>query len=116
MVPKLLAPRSYETRPDLVRAVQQMTERVSPEGMIGALQALRDRPDSTPLLGQIHIPALVIHGADDQIIPVREAENTASLIPGAELIVIADAGHLPNLEQTSRFNLALREFIKNVYG
>ncbi|MFQ5436743.1 MAG: alpha/beta fold hydrolase, partial [Anaerolineae bacterium] len=68
MLPKLMAPASYEDE-ELVAYVREMMEITSPEGMMGALQAMKNRPDSTPTLKKIKAPTLVIHGEEDQIIP-----------------------------------------------
>jgi 3-oxoadipate enol-lactonase len=78
---------------------------------------MRDRPDSTPLLSHIECPALIIHGADDQLIPVSEAQSMHTQLPGSRLVIIPNAGHLPNLEQPELFNQAVREFLLSLpYG
>lgn len=111
MLPKLLAPETYEGDEDVVAFVRDMMAGTSVEGMVGALMAMKERPDSTPLLAEIAAPTLVIHGADDQIVPLGEAEAMAEAISTAEFVVIPDAGHLPNLEQPDLFNDALYEFM-----
>ncbi len=45
------------------------------------------------LLKELRCPALVIHGADDPVIPAAAAKDTAGSIPGAELVVIPGMGH-----------------------
>jgi pimeloyl-ACP methyl ester carboxylesterase len=45
------------------------------------------------LLKALRCPALVLHGADDPVIPASGAKDTAESIPGAELIVIPGMGH-----------------------
>ncbi|MBK8987767.1 MAG: alpha/beta fold hydrolase [Chloroflexi bacterium] len=114
MLPKLLAPQTYTEDDEVVEFVQEMMEGTSLEGMIGALQAMKERPDSTPTLAQIDVPTLIIHGADDQLIPVAEAEAMAAAIDGAQLVVIPDAGHLPNLEQIDAFSDAVIDFIDSL--
>jgi pimeloyl-ACP methyl ester carboxylesterase len=47
----------------------------------------------------IAYPTLVVHGADDRLVPVAHSEHTASLIPGAELRVLDGVGHLSLGEQ-----------------
>ena len=84
----------------------------SPEGIVGALGAMRDRPDSTPDLPGLAVPALVIHGEDDQLIPSSEAEAMAAALPEAELVIVPGAGHMVNLEQPAVFNDALRDFLR----
>jgi pimeloyl-ACP methyl ester carboxylesterase len=44
-------------------------------------------------LGRLRIPALVIHGADDPVIPAAHGEDTARSIPGAELLIVPGLGH-----------------------
>ena len=45
------------------------------------------------LLRQLRCPALVLHGADDPVIPAAAAKDTAESIPGAELIIVPGMGH-----------------------
>jgi 3-oxoadipate enol-lactonase len=69
------------------------------------------RVDSTPLLAQVKVPALVVTGEEDEIIPVEESRRMAAAIPGATLVIIPGAGHLANLEQPDAFNAALNTFL-----
>lgn len=113
MLPKLMAPDSYEDD-ELVDFVKEIMEGTSVEGMIGALQAMRDRPDSTSTLAKIAVPTLIIHGEADQLIPIAEAEAMYRAIEEAEMVVIEDAGHLPNLEQPDVFNDAVIDFLEEL--
>jgi len=72
---------------------------------------MRDRIDSTPHLSEIEVPTLIVHGADDRLIPPSEAEAMHQAIPGSRLELIHGAGHLPNLEQEEEFNDRLAEFL-----
>ncbi len=114
MLPKMLAPQNVETDEELVDYVKEVMSNASLNGVVGALNAMRDRIDSTPTLGDIDVPVLIIHGADDQLIPVSEAELMFKAIPDAELVVIPDAGHLPNLEQPDMFNDAVIDFLEEL--
>jgi pimeloyl-ACP methyl ester carboxylesterase len=115
MLPKLLAPAAYEAEPDLAGFVKRMMLETTVEGIVGALGAMRDRPDSTPDLENLDVPTLIIHGADDQLIPRTEAEAMAQALPDATLAIAAGAGHLPNLEQPEFFNDTLRDFLEGFY-
>jgi len=116
MLPKMLSPKNYESDKELVEYVKEIMGSVSLNGVVGALAAMRDRVDSTPMLGDIDVPVLIIHGADDQLIPVSEADAMYKAIPNAELVVIPDAGHLPNLEQPDIFNDAVIDFLDELLG
>jgi 3-oxoadipate enol-lactonase len=111
MLEKLLSPATFKDQPDLVRTVRAMMSRQSVSGTLAALYGMAERPDSRPMLGEISVPTLVVVGADDMLTPVADAELMVDAIPGSDLVVIPDAGHLSNLEQPQVFNQALREFL-----
>jgi 3-oxoadipate enol-lactonase len=111
MLPKLVSPITLTTNPLLMSAIRAIMLETSVNGVVGALQGMRDRPDSTSLLSQISFPVLIVHGADDQLIPLREAEAMQRRIPGSRIVVIPVAGHLANMEQSEKFNQAVRSFI-----
>jgi len=111
LLPKVLARATLERQPAVVREVTEMILRQPVTGIVGALRALRDRPDSTPLLGQIRIPVLVVAGDDDQITPAAGMEEMARAIPGAQFTVIPGSGHLSPLEQPQAVNAALNAFL-----
>jgi pimeloyl-[acyl-carrier protein] methyl ester esterase len=74
------------------------------------LNWLRD-VDLRPLAPQIKAPTLLIHGANDPLMPLAAAEALAALIPGAELAAFADCAHAPFLSQPAAFNARLSTFI-----
>jgi pimeloyl-ACP methyl ester carboxylesterase len=114
MLPKLLSPVALQTRPELVRQVRAIAERIQVSGIAGALMAMAERPDSVPLLAQIACPTLVITGELDGPTPPADGKLMAEAIPGARLEIIPRAGHLSNLEQPDAFNQALRSFLNQL--
>lgn len=114
MLPKLMSPRTYETNPDLVRQVKSIMTSTSVPGMIGALESMKTRPDSTPLLSEITVPTLIIHGVDDQLIPLQEAHSIHTAIADLTICLMSSAGHLPNVEQPERFNQVVKEFLEKL--
>jgi pimeloyl-ACP methyl ester carboxylesterase len=98
MTPKLLGETTRRERPDLAEAVAHLIEMNTADGLVAALGALRDRPDSTPLLSSIRCPATVVAGEEDAIIPLAEHEALARAIPDARLVVLPGVGHLSNVE------------------
>lgn len=110
MLPKLLAPQTYERNADLVERVRSIQATAPVPGIIGDLMAMAERPDSTDLLPSITVPTLVIVGHDDVLTTPADAERIAGGIPGAKLVITPDAGHLSNMEQPDLFNRAVGEF------
>ena len=114
MLPKMFAPKTYQANPDLVAQTRLMMASTSLAGVIGDLAGMRDRPDSTPSLAEIDKPTLVLHGADDQLIPSKEGEALHAGIKNSRLVLIPEAGHLLNLEQPAAFNQAVQEFVRSL--
>jgi len=67
--------------------------------------------DMREVAGSVTVPTLVLVGEHDSIAPPHLSRELAGLIPGAQLVVIADAGHLPNEENPAAFNQAVRSFL-----
>jgi pimeloyl-ACP methyl ester carboxylesterase len=57
-------------------------------------------------------PTLIIHGAQDRVIPVEYAYDAGNLIPKARLKVLAECGHCPHIEKASEFNQTAIAFLK----
>jgi len=111
MLPKMFAEHTYRTKPELIALIREMMANTSVEGVIGALSAMRDRSDSTDMLPSIHIPTLILHGSNDQLIPVSMAQEMHMAIPFSKIAILPEAGHLLNLEQPKMFNQAVSEFV-----
>lgn len=114
MLPKMLSPKTYVQRPELVQRVGEIMQQTSLEGILGDLMGMKSRQDSTPTLSLVEKPTLILHGSDDQLIPPGEAVAMQKAISGARLQLLPDAGHLLNMEQPQQFNQAVREFLQEL--
>jgi 3-oxoadipate enol-lactonase len=109
---RLLAPGSLQDEA-LVENVRAMILENSPDGAVAALGAMRERPDSRPLLTDINVPTLVVGGEQDGISSPEVMGAMAAEIPGASHVTLPDTAHLSNLEAPEKFNAALADFLKN---
>lgn len=100
--------------PEVVDAVHRMLESAPVPGIIGALQAMITRPDSTPTLATIDVPTMIIVGSEDTLTPPKEAEAMHAGITGSRLEVIEGAGHVSNLERPAAVNHVLSEFLASI--
>jgi pimeloyl-ACP methyl ester carboxylesterase len=112
MMDKLLSEHTRRESPETVEQVRRMALESSPDGVVAALGALRERPDSTPLLGDIQVPTLVIGGEEDALSPPETMARMAEAIPGSRHVVLSEAGHLSNLESPGKFSAALSGFLQ----
>ena len=92
--------------------VRSMIEGSRYETLVAAILGMRDRADRTGTLASIDVPALVVAGAEDVLIPPEVMTAMAAEIPGARRAVVAGAGHLAPIERPDRVNEALIELFE----
>jgi 3-oxoadipate enol-lactonase len=103
------------TPPDLpaVETANRVMRATPPAGIIGTLQAMATRPDSSTTLRTVHVPALVVGGEHDQLFKPEIPQEMADLMPDARL-VMADSGHMPMMEQPDVLTQALESLLARV--
>lgn len=106
MLPKMLTASASQELRDRAREIMSSS---SQEGVVAALRAMANRPDSSSLLPQLDVPALVLVGEEDAVTPPSDAERMAAALPNARLIRIPNAAHLSNFERADQFNAAVQE-------
>jgi pimeloyl-ACP methyl ester carboxylesterase len=90
-----------------------VAEQVRGSGKPGFLPAL-DALTSYPIrerVGQIAAPTLIVWGAKDPLVPVRDAWELGRLIPGSRVVVFRDTGHVAMFERPAAFNALVEEFL-----
>jgi pimeloyl-ACP methyl ester carboxylesterase len=112
MLPKLLGATTHRDRPEVVAEVRRLIIANRADGVRAAVQAMRDRPDSTPLLGAVRCPTLILCGEEDTLTPPSASEAMHGAIPGSRLVILPGAGHLSNLEAPDDFSGALEESLQ----
>ena len=107
----LMGKTTRDKRPDIYDAMHRMMSQAPSDGVIGALEALIERPDSTPTLRTIDVPTLVVVGDEDVITPPKDVRALHSAIAGSRLEILRQAGHLSNVERPAAFNTIVSEFL-----
>jgi pimeloyl-ACP methyl ester carboxylesterase len=108
---KMITPAHVEELPEVADHVRRMMLATSPRGAAAALRGRAERPDYQQDLARVRVPTLILVGAEDAYTPIADAELIRDLVPGSELVVVADAGHLPGLERPAEVNAALVTFL-----
>jgi pimeloyl-ACP methyl ester carboxylesterase len=114
LIASMVGRSTREKSPEIVDVVYRMMSMAPVDGVVGALQALMDRPDSTDTLPTIDVPALIVVGEDDALTPVAESRAMQAAIRGSRLEVLSHAGHASNVERPAAFNHVLSEFLASL--
>ena len=114
VIPALFGPRYVESHEKHLRILCRSWAGAPPDpvGLERQWDAY-DGFDVSARLGEIACPVLVVHGEDDGLSPMENAEYLAEQIRGAVLVRLAGAGHSPNVECPARFNRVLSDFLSD---
>lgn len=102
-----------KSHPEVIEWAGGMLRNTPAEGYAGCCEAIRDA-DLRSRLGAIRAPTLVVAGADDPAAPPEEAQLIRGSIPGARLVVVEQAAHLANVEQSEAITQAVLEHLEPV--
>ncbi|MFT8246420.1 alpha/beta fold hydrolase [Roseomonas sp. BN140053] len=96
----------------LMRPLTEMVCRATPAIFAGQVRALLDRPDAAAVLPGVRCPTLIACGRQDAWSPLIQHEEMAALIPGSELAVIEESGHMSPVEAPAAVNGVLRAWLR----
>lgn len=100
--------------PSLVGAYLAMIRRAGPAQLIAQNRAVMVRRDSRPLLAGIGCPVLVACGEADGLVPLEHSQEIAAAVAGAELHVLAGAGHMLTMEQPAAVTALLLSWLQRL--
>ncbi len=93
-------------QPGAIRAVlSALRSGIGPMGLRSSLLLVQHGDSSLPA------PTLVVWGEEDRILPVEQARRFARRFPGAQLHILPDCGHWPQMEQPDAFNDVVSAFL-----
>lgn len=112
-IKRWFTPGFIERSPAAVGFVEGMIRDTKAPGYIGCASAVRDM-SQTNILKDIHVPTLVLVGAEDPACTPAQAMVLHENIQGSRHVVLEDAAHLANIEKPHEFNDAILSFLAEV--
>jgi pimeloyl-ACP methyl ester carboxylesterase len=110
-LPNLVSEHTRTHRPAVLARVWELARRLPDHVLVACLEGMMARPDSRPLLARLDLPALVVAGEQDAVVPLASAQAMAQALPRGRLVVATGAGHLPSMEAPELVASALRDFL-----
>ena len=106
------APDNRERLADAVEELAEQVHLTEDEGIVALLNGMIERPDRNGMLRRSNVRQLFIFGRKDGYIPVEVAERLAAEHPQAEVVWLADSGHMGFLEEPAAAADALIRFVE----
>jgi pimeloyl-ACP methyl ester carboxylesterase len=107
----LLGATTLAERPEVEARLRVLIADQSPAAVAWAQRAMAARPDSFDVLRVAGLPALVVRGVEDTLIPGEEAAALVSALPESTFVELPEAGHLAPLEAPEEVAAALRDWL-----
>lgn len=96
--------------PEAAEALLEMLRATTDEGYAGCCEAIAEF-DVRERLAEITVPTLALAGAEDPATPPEMLQQITDSVPGARLVVVPNAAHLPGVEQPETVNKELANHI-----
>lgn len=109
MLPKLLAPATFDRAPALVAELRQMIKDCDPAAVAAVARGMAARRDTTDVVTALRVPLLGVVGEADGLSPPEQMQRLVARASRGRLATIPDAGHLCPLEQPLAFAAAIAE-------
>lgn len=107
---RLFAPGFQAAHPELMAERRARFLATDPGGFAGACATLAELDLREQVRG-LHVPTLVLVGAEDEATPPAMARELAALLPEAKLVELPGCAHVPQLQDTERFVAAIEGFV-----
>jgi len=109
-----LCENTFHTKQEVVDHLSEMMTSTDAAGAAAVQLGRAERRDHSAILSNIDFPTLLIVGDQDVFTPVATAGYMQARISGAELSIIKNAGHMPNMEQPEQFNQLLKDYLDKI--
>lgn len=99
--------------PDLIEEVLAICSGFHPDALAALARSFAET-DLRSVLPTIEVPTLVLHGDADTRSPLSVGQALHAAIPGADLVVLPNVGHVSNVQAPQTFNAEVRRFLRSV--
>lgn len=114
-IPKLFDPANVKKFGKEIENLKELAQKTSKEGVIAALEAMKNRPDRQHMLAQTKLPVLFIVGKNDSRIPMEVIIPQALLPEHSEILLLDHVGHMGFIEASAKTLHAVKGFAERIF-
>jgi len=115
-IPDLFAKANVSIFQDEIEQLKNLALKTSKEGVIAAIEGMKERNGSFDLLINSQMPFLFIAGKEDARIPVQNIMAQAILPQNSQVLILANVGHVGFVEAKVQTLNMIKGFLIQVYG
>ena len=112
LIPKLFAELFATSNEFLINSLIHKATQYPPETIIGALEAMRNRPDYSDVLKRFQHPALIIIGKQDKTVPYAISMKMLPLATTSEILILPKVAHMGIFTARDRIVKTIRNFME----
>ena len=113
-IPELFDPSNVKKFSKEIEKLKELAQKTTKEGIIAALEAMKNRPDRRHVLVQSKVPLLFIIGKNDRKIPMEVIVQQTLLPEHSEMLLLDHVGHMGFIEASDVTFKALKGFAERV--
>lgn len=115
VIRNLFATKNLKYLKKEVAFASKIAGKTKKQGIISALEGMKDRPDRSVILGLVEYPIMMVIGEHDNVLPAWQLMEQSQKINNRHVLYLEHDGHMGFLESPKASNKALRAFIRVCY-
>ncbi len=112
--PKMFATGTKSDNQELYERFMNQLPEMTKEAVTGYYEAMMQRPDRLEVLRTVKVPVLFIYGKQDEIIPLDQTIEQASIPSISVVNILKKSGHLGMIEEPGEANKAIEDFLSDI--
>lgn len=109
----IFSKKTLAENPEAIETIKSAIRRNDLQNICATQLALATRTDTTAMLTTITVPTLVITGKEDKLVTELQTKTLLEHIIDVKYVEFMESGHLPNLEESEKFNMEINSFLRS---
>jgi pimeloyl-ACP methyl ester carboxylesterase len=113
---KLFFPANIKKHPELLAKATNIANATSVQGIVAAIEGMKQRRNTEVVLQFCHCPVMFIAGLHDLLIPLELHQHQFELPPVHELLLLEHSAHMGFYEEPETVTKGMLPFLRNCFG
>jgi pimeloyl-ACP methyl ester carboxylesterase len=115
VINNLFASKNSKYLKEEISFANKIASKTPKQGIIAALEGMKDRPDRSIILGLVQYPIMMVIGEHDNVLPYQQLLDQSEKIQNKQILYLEHDGHMGFLESPKKSNKELRKFLRKCF-